>query len=133
MWENNFSLTPHAIERMNQRAISMAEIAFVLEYGSAWHSGGVLHRFLRRCDIPNRERRQWEYLAGMAIVLDKLGETIITIYKNRKPGALRAIRSKHKRDYSRKSNRSYFYDVYLEAIGVADSCSSLTNKASLTN
>lgn len=127
MWGNNFSLTPHAIERMNQRAISMAEIAFVLEYGFVCHSGGVLHRFLRRCDIPDRERRQWEYLSGMVIVLDNIGETVITAYKNRKPGALRAIRSKHKRDYSRKSNQSYFYDVYLEVAGVADSCPGLTN------
>lgn len=114
MWDYGISLTPHAETRMNQRAISRAEIAFVLAYGSRYHSGGVLHRFLRRCDIPPQERRQWEYLAGMVVVLDSLGETVITTYKNRKPGALRAIRSKDKRDFSRKANPTYLYDVYPE-------------------
>jgi|HigsolmetaAR201D_1030396.scaffolds.fasta_scaffold42774_2 hypothetical protein len=95
----------HAILRQAQRNLSSSDITFILENGRRIRSGGVLHVFLGRKDIPYNESRNLERLEGTVLVMDDsyTDPVLITVYRNRR--ALKSIRSKQK--YLRASKSIY--------------------------
>lgn len=93
--------TEHATLRMAQRHLSSDEVQYVMRYGVQYRSAGVLHCYLRRKDIPESDRRynQYSRLEGTAVLLDShSGAAVITVYRNRRKNALKAIRRKAKYD-----------------------------------
>ncbi len=88
--------TYHAQVRQAQRNVSAADVDFILEYGRRIYSGGVLHIFLGRKDIPGDVVRNVGHLEGTVLVMDDTYDepVLITVYRNRK--ALKTIRSKQK-------------------------------------
>lgn len=91
--------TEHAVLRMAQRHLSPDEVQYVMQHGERYYCGGVLHCYLRRKDIPERDLRLSRYsrLEGTAVLLDSYtGQIIITVYRNRSRNALKAIRCKTK-------------------------------------
>ena len=97
-------LSAHAAIRQAQRNLSPQDIDFVIEYGQQFNSGGALHIFLRRRDIPNDTPiyQQFAHLEGTILVIARENKrlVLITAYRNRH--GLKAIRAKAKYD-----NRAY--------------------------
>jgi hypothetical protein len=96
---HNLHFTRHAIQRIHQRALSEADIEYVVEHGRRHWAGGVLHCFLGRRDIPGQDRRMdriWR-LEGTTVLLKEINEQtamVVTAYRNRK--ASRQFRRKAK-------------------------------------
>src|ERR1051325_1109261 len=88
--------TYHAQMRQAQRNLSADDVTFILIHGRCIRSGGVLHIFLGRKDIPSDEARDVEHLEGTVLVMDDSYHepVLITVYRNRR--ALKSIRSKEK-------------------------------------
>lgn len=99
----------HAILRQAQRNLSSSDITFILENGRRIRSGGVLHVFLGRKDIPFDESRKVERLEGTVLVMDDTHPepVLITVYRNRR--ALKSIRSKQK--YLRPNESAMPYSI----------------------
>jgi Domain of unknown function (DUF4258) len=89
-----FELSSHAVTRMAQRNLSTEDVEYVLQYGCRVRSGGALHYFLRSDDIPRRDRKQAQRLEGTTVLMDRNGQIIITVYRNRR--GLKEIRQKVK-------------------------------------
>ncbi|MEN9937396.1 MAG: hypothetical protein RLZZ387_3975 [Chloroflexota bacterium] len=94
--ELTIRLTHHARTRQAQRNVSDEDMAFVLEYGRGIRSGGVLHVFLGRRDMPrDLERyRRYAHLEGVVLVVNDTGDApvLLTVYRNR--AGLKDIRCK---------------------------------------
>jgi hypothetical protein len=92
----------HARVRQAQRNLSAQDIDFVATHGWPVHSGGALHVFLRRRDIPSDKSiyRRFARLEGTTLVIRQEGEVavLITAYRNR--NGLKAIRTKAKHNNS---------------------------------
>lgn len=91
--------TDHAVLRMAQRHVSDDDVRYVMRNGTRYYSAGVLHCYLRGKDIPECDRRLSKYarLEGTAVLLDSdSGAEVITVYRNRRKNALKAIRRKPK-------------------------------------
>ncbi len=76
----------HAITRMAQRRLSVPEVEYVVDHGRRYYSGGILHCFLGRRDIPRNDCRNDRFakLEGATVLLDPVSaETVITVYRNR--------------------------------------------------
>jgi hypothetical protein len=91
----------HAEKRMAQRNVSFEDIDFVLEFGRKLHKAGAVFIFLRKCDIPRKERQVYERLEGTMVVLSRETNTIITVYRNRQKGLRRARRKSDRSRYPR--------------------------------
>jgi hypothetical protein len=89
------ALTPHAFQRAAQRNLSLADIRFVLDYGTPLHRAGAVHVHLRRKDLPGEDRRdqRLQQLVGTTLVLNRDQTCILTLYRNRQDG-LRHIKRK---------------------------------------
>src|SRR5690349_20459468 len=74
--------TYHAQVRQAQRNVSAADVDFILEYGRRIYSGGVLHIFLGRKDIPGDVVRNVGHLEGTVLVMDDTYDepVLITLY-----------------------------------------------------
>ncbi|MFO7166886.1 MAG: DUF4258 domain-containing protein [Chloroflexota bacterium] len=102
-------LTHHARTRQAQRNVSDDDVAFVLDHGRGIRSGGALHVFLGRRDMPKEPElyRRYAHLEGVVLVLDDTGDApvLLTVYRNR--GGLKAIRAKakHRRTPLRRYGR----------------------------
>ncbi len=98
---NTIAITHHARTRQSQRNLTDDEVMFVLEHGRQLRSGGALHIFLGRRDIPANEalRRRYQHLEGAVLVVDDTSDqpVLITVYRNRR--GLKDIRSKAKYGY----------------------------------
>lgn len=96
------AISNHARLRQAQRNLKDDEVAFIMRHGRRIRSGGVLHIFLGRRNIPaDRETFQkYHHLEGATLVISDASETpvLITVYRNRR--ALRDIRRKQKYDRS---------------------------------
>jgi hypothetical protein len=88
--------TQHSEQRQAERGITDTEIEYVMQYGTRLWRAGVLHVFLRRRDIPKPDRRRYDRLEGIVILLDSKGGTIITTYHGCRRTGLKAIRCKPK-------------------------------------
>jgi hypothetical protein len=90
--------TTHATTRQAQRNLSRDDVAFIVAYGRRVRSGGALHIFLGRRDLPHSRDliRRYEHLEGTVLVVDdaSFAPVLITAYRNRR--ALKAIRCKAK-------------------------------------
>ena len=99
------NLTQHAVLRMAQRNISLADLEYVLEHGERVHKTGVTIYVLRKRDILPKDRKKSEItrLEGTVVLTGFTPEgnlEIITLYRNKT--AFRALRCKQKYD-----NREY--------------------------
>lgn len=82
---------------MAQRGIRTEDIEYVYEHGHRVYSGGVLHLFLRKKDIPQPDRRKSNArkLEGTTILLSSEEKAeVITVYRNKQ--ALPQLRRKLK-------------------------------------
>ncbi len=76
----------HAITRMAQRRLSVPEVEYVVDHGRRYYSGGVLHYFLGRRDIPQSDCKHDRFakLEGATVLLDPVSTLmVITVYRNR--------------------------------------------------
>ena len=91
-----FYLSSHAITRTAQRNIKNNDIEYVLENGQRVYTGGALHVFLGKKDIPKEDhkRNRAHQLVGTIVLMDAKSGAVITVYRNRK--GLPAIRKKSK-------------------------------------
>jgi len=87
--------TLHSAFRSAQRGLSDDEIEYVLQFGSQYHCGGALIYYLRRQDVPHTDQRiDWVMcLVGTALVVSSDGDTLLTVWRNRRNG-LKLIRKK---------------------------------------
>lgn len=94
------AISNHARLRQAQRNLKDDEVAFIMRHGRRIRSGGVLHIFLGRRDIPTDRAtfQKYHHLEGATLVINDAGKTpvLITVYRNRR--ALRDIRRKQKYD-----------------------------------
>jgi hypothetical protein len=91
-----FQHTNHSALRSAQRGLSDEAIEYVLQFSSRYHQGGALICYLRREDLPPADR-SWDWanhLVGTALVFDRYGRALITVWRNRRSG-LKNIRKKH--------------------------------------
>ncbi len=99
----NLHFTVHARQRMQLRALSEQDVLYVIRHGTRIWSGGMLHYFLRRKDIPGQDQRvdRIRRLEGTTVLVrrGKEGLIVITAYRNRK--ACRAIRRKGKTNFKK--------------------------------
>lgn len=88
-------LTIHSERQIARRGLTLDQVGYVLTYGQRLHRTGALICFLRQRDIPVWDRANPEItrLEGVAVVLSKDGETIITVWRNARQG-LKHIRRK---------------------------------------
>ena len=87
----------HAYKRMAQRGIRKEDVEYVYEHGHRVYSGGVLHLFLRKKDIPQIDRRKSKArkLEGTTVLLSSYEDAeVITAYRNKQ--ALPHLRRKRK-------------------------------------
>jgi len=90
-----FQHTLHSSLRSAQRGLSDEEIEYVFQFGSRYHRGGAVIYYLRNQDVPAMDRR-WDWaihLVGTALVFDKDGNILLTVWRNRRNG-LKLIRRK---------------------------------------
>lgn len=87
-------LSNHALTRMAQRNLSTEDVEYVLQFGYRVRSGGALHYFLRHADIPQGDRKRTQRLEGTTVLMDRNGQFIITVYRNRR--GLKVLRQKVK-------------------------------------
>lgn len=98
--ESNRLYTYHAVMRMSQRGISIADVEYVLDYGTWIWRAGLVHVYLRRRDIPPEHFRKWPYREGIQVRLSPDYMAVVTAFKNRGKGAIGQIRRKAKRKSS---------------------------------
>ncbi|HRJ42581.1 MAG: DUF4258 domain-containing protein [Caldilineaceae bacterium] len=91
----------HAATRMAQRNLSTEDVEYVLQFGYRVRSGGALHFFLRFDDIPKADRKRAQRLEGTTVLMDRSGQFIITVYRNRR--GLKGIRQKVKREIEQRT------------------------------
>jgi len=94
MMQEAVELSNHAVTRMAQRNLSAEDVEYVLRFGCRVRSGGALHCFLRHDDIPKADRKRAQRLEGTTVLMDRSGQSIITVYRNRQ--GLKEIRRKVK-------------------------------------
>ncbi|MBI3957297.1 MAG: DUF4258 domain-containing protein [Chloroflexi bacterium] len=87
-------LSNHALTRMAQRNLSAEDVEYVIQFGYLVRSGGALHYFLRYDDIPKVDRKRVQRLEGTTVLMDRSGQFIITVYRNRR--GLKVLRQKVK-------------------------------------
>ncbi len=87
-------LSNHALMRMAQRNLSAEDVEYVIQFGCLVRSGGALHYFLRHNDIPKVDRKRVQRLEGTTVLMDRSGQCIITVYRNRR--GLKVLRQKVK-------------------------------------
>jgi phosphatidate phosphatase APP1 len=89
----------HAQVRQAQRNLSFEDIAFIYAHGRRIYTGGALHIFLGRRDMPAGRSlyRRYERLEGTVLVVgfEHAQPVLVTAYRNRQ--ALKTIRRKLKR------------------------------------
>jgi hypothetical protein len=83
---SGYLFTPHALMRMAQRGLSMADVHYVLRYGTLYYAGSAVTYYLGKADIPRADRRQYERLDGVAVITSYEG-WVLTVWRNRKHGA----------------------------------------------
>jgi hypothetical protein len=69
------------------RDLTVVDLEYVLWFGRRYYCAGVLHVFMGSRDFPAQDKRipGLARLEGTTIVLDpEDGETVITVYRNRK-------------------------------------------------
>ena len=87
--------TNHATVRSAQRGLSDEEIEYVFQFATRYHRGRALIYFMRNQDLPAADRC-WDWaihLVGTALIFDKDGNTLLTVWRNRRNG-LKLIRRK---------------------------------------
>lgn len=105
MFSEHIHLSDHAIQRMNQRRLSIEDIDYVIRYGQIIYRAGIAHFFLGERDIPLQDRSvsRISHLIGTTILIESKNLTeVITVYRNR--DAIKKIRVKEK--FNRKVSRS---------------------------
>lgn len=95
MFTNHLIFTNHAQRRMAQRNVSKQQVSFILEHGEETHCAGARFVHLRRKDIPKPLVKvdAFARLEGVTVVLSSEGQTILTLWRNRRQGS-RHIRRK---------------------------------------
>ncbi len=82
--------TLHSLERLAQRNLSQADIAYVMQHGRVEHRAGTAAYFLGKRDIPHCDRRDQRIaqLEGTTVVLIRCGGkfVVLTAYRNRQRG-----------------------------------------------
>jgi len=99
------SFTSHALFRMAQRNLSLADVMFVVTNGTRYWRAGALHLVLLFKDIPKHEQRQFARLEGTVVLLDREGEEVRTVYRGNARQISKRIRCKTKLDL--KKGRAY--------------------------
>jgi len=99
--QNAVELSNHAVTRMAQRNLSAEDVEYVIQFGCRVRSGGALHYFLRYNDIPKSDRKRVRRLEGTTVLMDRSGQYIITVYRNRR--GLKGIRQKVKWEIERRT------------------------------
>lgn len=89
-------LSHHAHTRAAQRNLSQGDIDYILQHGRRHHAADAIFYFLRRRDIPDKDRRRMARLACTAIITNRERTAVITLWRNRLHGA-RNIRRKQAR------------------------------------
>lgn len=84
MMQEEIELSNHAVTRMAQRNLSTEDVEYVIQFGFRVRSGGALHYFLRHNDIPAGDRKRAQRLEGTTVLMDRSGQNIITVYRNRR-------------------------------------------------
>ena len=89
-------MSTHANRRATQRCFQSDQIAYIVQHGRLLRRTGIQFYFLAERDVPPDDRRlAWvQRLIGATLLVSPEGDTVITLYKNRK--ALRDIRKKTK-------------------------------------
>lgn len=97
--QDHLSYSEHALTRIAQRGLSDVAVRYVVQHGQRYHRAGAIHCFLRKCDIPAADQGRDEYarLEGTLVLLNIKGNTVITVYRNRK--AMRQVRCKKKTNF----------------------------------
>lgn len=104
---NLLTFSHHAITRMAQRGLSANDVVYVVDHGQCIRCAGVRHYVLRKRDIPisDLSNKRYARLEGTTVLMDpKLGDSVITVYRNRL--AIKAIRRKEKYD---RTSYAYAY------------------------
>jgi len=101
-------ITRHAAGRCAQRNITEEDIRYVIEHGEREHRAGTLVVFLRKRDIPQRDRadQRIAQLEGLTVHLAQANDgtfsVVVTAYRNRERG-LKEHRRKKKYNTRRYS------------------------------
>lgn len=95
--------TSHAIRRMAQRNLSVADVAFVIQYGHQEHRAGALFYVLGRRQLADADARAFERLEGAVVIISSRTDEVVTVYRNRGRG-LKDVR--HKRKYDARYPRA---------------------------
>ena len=80
--------TSHSLVRSAQRGLNDEEVEYVYQFGSRHHCRGALIYYLRRKDVPTGDLAlDWaNHLEGTALVMDKTGKLLLTVWRNRRRG-----------------------------------------------
>jgi hypothetical protein len=91
------TLTHHGIERLRQRGYRKGDLALVLAVGTPTGNAVLLMDHDVDDEIADCRRRiaQLERLRGTAVILD--GDTVLSIYRPRRPKARRLLRHRRGR------------------------------------
>lgn len=90
---SNFQMTHHAIQRMQQRGISLLQIEAVLTYGRTIQEGRVVRQMIGRNEVAqySREGINLSAMQGVHLVLAEDG-SVITVFRSQSLRRYRAPR-----------------------------------------
>ncbi len=91
---SELTVTNHAQLRMAQRNVTWPQLCFILEHGQRIRRAGVSLVYLRHKDIPTQllAQNQFASLEGTAVVLNRQGTIVMTIWRNRAKGLRHIMR-----------------------------------------
>lgn len=94
----DYMLTEHARQRMDQRGISEESIELILQYGRKIHSRRTLYHVIGRKEIQKLgiQHPELKALDGVQVLTSSDCETVITVYRNHDLRSIRPNKRKHR-------------------------------------
>lgn len=93
-----FELTEHARQRMNQRGVSEQAVELALQFGRKIHSRHALFHVIGKKEINKLgdQHPELKELDGVQVLTTEDSESVVTVYRNHDLRAIRPNKRKHR-------------------------------------
>ncbi len=94
----DYEVTDHARQRMDQRGISEGAVELALQFGRKIHARRTLYHVIGRKEIQKlgEQHPELKGLDGVQVLTSVDGESVITVYRNHDLRLIRPNKRKHR-------------------------------------